>query len=68
MSELIWLSGKEEISDKYLGTSSKKGNFAKTLKDTADFLVEQKQIKSAPELSEFEKAINPEFIENALKK
>ncbi|MCI1945356.1 taurine ABC transporter substrate-binding protein [Clostridium luticellarii] len=68
MNELIWLSAKEEISDKYLGTSSKKGEFAKTLKDTADFLVQQKQIQSAPELSEFEKAIDPEFIESALKK
>ncbi|MCH3963680.1 MAG: aliphatic sulfonate ABC transporter substrate-binding protein [Clostridium sp.] len=68
MNELIWLSGQEEISNKYLGTSSKKGEFVKTLKDTADFLVQQKQIKSAPELSEFEKAVNPEFVEKALKK
>lgn len=65
--ELIWLSAQEQISDKYLGTSDRIGAFAETLKTTADFLVEQKSIEVAPELDAFEQAINPKFIEDALK-
>jgi taurine transport system substrate-binding protein len=65
--ELIWLSGKEQVSDKYFGSSANKGNLAKVLKATADFLVEQKAIENAPALDTFEKAINPKYIENTLK-
>lgn len=65
--ELIWLSAQEEISDKYFGSSAKKGNLANVLKATADFLVEQKAIEKAPAQDVFEKAINPKYIENALK-
>lgn len=68
MNELIWLSAQDQISSKYLGTSSSKGDFAKTLKDTADFLVKQKSIESAPDLSKFQDAVDPKFIEDALKK
>ena len=39
--------------------------FAVTLKSTADFLVEQKSITSAPELSEFEKRVTSEFVKKA---
>ena len=39
---------------------------AKTLKSTVDFLVEQKSIESAPEISTYEEAITTQFIENAL--
>jgi len=67
MKELIWLSTTEQLSDKYLGTSSKKGEFAKTLKATADFLVEQKAIDAAPGIEVFEKAVNPQYIEAAVK-
>ncbi|MBN7773980.1 aliphatic sulfonate ABC transporter substrate-binding protein [Clostridium aminobutyricum] len=67
MNELIWLSGEEQISDKYLGTSTSKGEFVKALKDTADFLAEQKTIDSAPGIEVFEKAVNPKYIEEALK-
>ncbi len=67
MKELVWLSAKEQLTSAYLGTSSKKGDFVKTLKDTADFLVEQKAIDTAPALEAFEKAVNPLFVENSLK-
>lgn len=40
---------------------------ADTLKNTADFLVEQGSIKSAPEANTFKSKINTEFIEEALK-
>lgn len=38
-----------------------------TLKNTADFLVEQKSIKSAPDIAEFTSRVNLEFIEEAIK-
>lgn len=65
--ELVWLSAEEQLSDKYFGSGSSIGDLAKTLKSTADFLVEQKSIETAPDLEVFEKAINPKFIEEALK-
>lgn len=39
--------------------------FAGTLKDTADFLVEQKSITSAPDLKEFESRVTSEFVKKA---
>lgn len=38
---------------------------AKTLKDTADFLVEQKSIKTAPSLEDFNTKVTAEFVKNA---
>ena len=67
MKTLILVPGKEQLSDKYLGTSAKRGQLAKVLKETADFLVAQKTIKSAPGLDAFEKATNPSYLEKALK-
>ena len=67
INELVWLSGKEQVSKSYFGTSAKKGALAAILKSTADFLVEQKSIDKAPGLEFFEKAVNPKFIEKALK-
>jgi taurine transport system substrate-binding protein len=66
MKTMIHLNGKEQLGDKYLGTSAKRGRLAKALKDTADFLVSQKTIRSAPALAAFEKAVNPGFIEKAV--
>ena len=67
MKTLVWVSGQEQLSDTYLGTSAKRGKFAKVLKETADFLVAQKTIRSAPALAAFEKAVNPSYLESALK-
>lgn len=66
--ELVWLSSKEQTGAAYLGSSTTKGGLAKTLKATADFLVAQKVIDSAPELSVFEAALLPQFAEAASKK
>jgi len=65
--ELVWLTPKEQLAPAYFGSSRKKGDLAKTLKATADFLVAQKSIESAPDLAAFEAAIDPSFIEAALK-
>lgn len=62
-----WPSGQEQISTAYLGTSKNKGKFAQTLKDTADFLVTQKSISSAPSESTFADAVNPSYVEDSLK-
>ena len=67
MRTLVWVAGREQLSDPYLGTSAKRGKFAKVLKDTADFLVSQKTIKSAPAQAAFEKAINPSYLEKGIR-
>ncbi|AYD39550.1 aliphatic sulfonate ABC transporter substrate-binding protein [Clostridium fermenticellae] len=63
----MWLSAKQQLDPAYFGTSDKKGNLVKSLKDTADFLYKQKKIKTEPSLTTFEKAVNPSFIEKAVK-
>jgi taurine transport system substrate-binding protein len=67
MKTLVMLNGKDQLAPKYLGTCQKRGVFAQALKDTADFLVAQKTIKSAPALAAFEKAMNPCYLEKAVK-
>lgn len=62
-----WLSGEEQLNSKYLGTSEKKGDFVKTLKSTSDFLLDQKTITKSPNITVFEKAVNPKYIEDSLK-
>lgn len=63
----IWLTAEQQLDPAYFGTSDKKGNLVKSLKDTADFLYKQKNLKTEPQLDTFEKAVNPSFIEKALK-
>jgi taurine transport system substrate-binding protein len=67
MKTLVWVGGQDQLKDDYLGTAKKKGKFAKVLKETADFLVTQKTIKSAPGLEAFQKAVNPSYLEKAVK-
>lgn len=58
MDQLIWLNAVEQASEQYLG-----GAFAEVLKDTADFLVDQKSITNAPELDAFKAGIDAQFVE-----
>ncbi len=67
MQGSIWLTAQEQLDSAYFGTSDKKGDLVNSLKDTADFLYEQKSLMTQPELSIFEGAVNPSYIENALK-
>ncbi len=60
ITQFDYLTAEQEID--YLDNS-----FAQTLKDTADFLVEQKSIKSAPDLSAFQSKINSEYVKSASK-
>lgn len=55
--ESIWLDSSEQADAKYLGTASQPGATAKALKDTADFMVTQKAISSAPDLDTYQKSI-----------
>ena len=68
MSGSTWLTGSEQISSTYLGTSSAKGAVVQNLYDTAEFLKTQGSITKVPDKSVFEKAVNPKYIETALGK
>ncbi|HEY9621384.1 MAG TPA: ABC transporter substrate-binding protein [Crinalium sp.] len=48
-SHVTWLDAAEQADAKYLGTADKPGDLAKILKDTADFMVSQKAIPTAPD-------------------
>jgi len=61
ITQFTYLTADEEIE--YLDDK-----FAETLKDTADFLVEQKSITSAPELDEFKSKVTSEFVKKAVGK
>lgn len=55
--ESIWLDSSEQADAKYLGVANQPGATAKALKDTADFMVTQKAISSAPDLDTYQKSI-----------
>ena len=65
MGELIWLSADEQASDKYLGTPDAPGALGQVLKDSADFMVEQGAIPSAPELEVYQAAMFNAAVTNA---
>ncbi len=60
ITQFKYLTAEEEID--YLDNS-----FAQTLKNTADFLVTQQSIKSAPELEDFQSKVTSEFVKAASK-
>ncbi|PNR98628.1 taurine ABC transporter substrate-binding protein [Petrotoga mexicana DSM 14811] len=68
MQGSIWLTREEMISQKYMGTSEKPGNFVRVMKDTSDFLKAQGFIENSPSLEEFSEYINPYYIEKSLEK
>ena len=62
MNELIWISSEEQRSKQYLGTPDAPGALSQVLKDSAEFLVEQGELPSAPELPIYEQALLREAI------
>ncbi|MBN2625154.1 MAG: ABC transporter substrate-binding protein [Spirochaetales bacterium] len=66
MSSLVLLSGKDQLGPLYMGTPDKPGGLAGVLKATADFLVTQQTIISAPEQDVFLAALRPDLIQKAL--
>ena len=58
--------GAEQLTDAYFGADGESGEIAQILKKSADFLVEQGSIDSAPELSVFEEYSTGEYILRAM--
>ncbi|WP_443770940.1 taurine ABC transporter substrate-binding protein [Anaerostipes sp.] len=56
-----WIVGKKQLEKEYLG-----GNIAEVLKNTADFLKEQGNIKKAPDLEEYKNHVNISYLKEAL--
>ena len=57
MNELIWLDAKEQASADYLGTPQDPGKMSQVLKDSADFMVGQKAIPTAPDVDAYKAAL-----------
>lgn len=62
---LIWLTAAEQLDPTYFGTTGAPGALGGALKTTADFLVSQTVIPSAPEVEVFEAGVNPQYLELA---
>ncbi len=54
---VTWFDASEQTASKNLGTSNQPGDIVGTLKQTADFMVSQKAIPSAPDQDTFQKHI-----------
>ncbi|WP_310832200.1 taurine ABC transporter substrate-binding protein [Paenibacillus pedocola] len=57
MNEIIVLDASQQTAPEYMGTPDQPGAFGQLLKDTGDFLVEQKSITESPDLSVYQKAL-----------
>ncbi|MDT7952068.1 MAG: ABC transporter substrate-binding protein [Acetobacteraceae bacterium] len=67
MKEYDFVPLAEQVTPAWLGgTAAEPGKFAHVLKGTADFLVEQRSIKSAPGLEAFQKATDTSFLAKAV--
>jgi taurine transport system substrate-binding protein len=66
LKEYDFISLHDQLTPEWLGTPGKPGRFAEVLHRTAQFLAEQKSIKSAGPLSLYQKAIRTEFLKQAL--
>ena len=66
MKELIWLNSFEQLEPSYFGSTQSPGDFGNALKQTADFLVDQKTIRSAPDLATYQQAANPAYLQRSV--
>ncbi len=62
MEEYDFIGLKDQLTPAWLGAPGGTGKFAGVLKSAADFLVEQKSIRSAPTVDAFHKAVNIKFL------
>ncbi len=67
MNELVWIDVDEQISERYFGTDEWRGNFARTLEETAYFLARNMYIAHVVDSEAFAKAINSSFVEAVVK-
>jgi len=63
MASMGFYDRDEQLAQTWLGTTSKRGDVVKNLKQVADFLVKQQAIKKA--LDSYEKFVDPSFMEAA---
>ncbi|WP_426959523.1 ABC transporter substrate-binding protein [Muricoccus radiodurans] len=66
MEEYDFISLADQMSARWLGAPGQPGAFAGVLKGTADFLVEQRSIRSAPGVEVFGRAIHTEYLQRAV--
>jgi taurine transport system substrate-binding protein len=67
MKEYDFVPPAQQITPEWLGgTKADPGKFAHVLKGTADFLVEQRSIKSAPDVAAFQMATDTSYWKKAL--
>ena len=65
MEGSIWLTLDEMTSADYFGTAEEPGKLATIMKETADFLQEQKSIEEAPDQEAYNAYVNGSYIEQA---
>jgi taurine transport system substrate-binding protein len=65
LAEYDFVPLKTQLTAEWLGTPGHPGKFDEVLKRTADFLVEQKSIRSAPGLAAFQKGTDTSALEKA---
>jgi taurine transport system substrate-binding protein len=66
LAEYDFVPLKQQLSAEWLGPPGKGGKFDEVLKRTADFLVEQKSIRSAPGLTTFQKGTDTTPLSKAV--
>ncbi len=67
MKEYDFVAPADQVTPAWLGgTPQEPGKLARVLKGTADFLVEQRSIKSAPAVEAFQKAIDTTYLKKAI--
>ena len=57
MNELVWVSAEEQAGADFLGTPEAPGAMSQVLKDSAEFMVKQEAIPSAPDIDVYNKAL-----------
>ncbi len=62
-----WHTSEELLTQDFFGTTEKPGHFAVIMKETSDFLLEQNSIENSPSQKEYNKFVNPLYIEKFLK-
>ncbi|MFW6029337.1 MAG: ABC transporter substrate-binding protein [Halanaerobiales bacterium] len=66
MQGSTWHTREKLLSERFFGSSDNPGEFAKIMKETSDFLLEQDSLDHSPSQEEFHEYVNPEFIEKSL--
>jgi taurine transport system substrate-binding protein len=67
LADYDYISLQDQLGPDWLGDGQTPGRLADILHRTAGFLVEQKSIRSAPDLATFQAALNTTFLQQAVK-